>query len=434
MRYAARVRFVLVSFLLLAACGARTDLRGAPDASIDAALPPPANGCTSAISGAAPMRGYCSTRAHFALYAAPTSPIAGWQLSLATDFQPVEMVVDDAGRLYATIDPVRGDDALIPYVLVVVDAHGTQIAQHDFRPDAVGNLFVARDGVLRATVGRSPRRLVEVDAAGNVTPLGTLPPDAFRFAIASDGSLVSSTTNFHDPDHVVRVRQDGSVMWTSPPIDDGTCGGCMSDVVLGADDRVVIAAFTLEHTTMRGIDSADGSFAWQTPIDGIVTEGPSIARDGSIRVVTGVTDAMTMVPTTIVTALSADGAMLWQTRLPEDYQQTWDNPLPIAADGTTFVHTFHSLIAVAPDGRVRWRNDTPTNLSYDAVVDASGALLVLVGPIRAFDVLTGVERWHVDGPGPMAGTFFYVSNFVLAPRGCLVGASHGGTLFSACDR
>lgn len=378
------------------------------------------------------MRGYCSTRAHLAPQPAPTAPTLGWQLALATDFQPIEMVVDDAGRTYLTIDTMRGDDAVIPHAVVVVGVNGAQLAQHDFSPAPVGNLFLGRDGALRATVGVFPRTLVRIDASANVTTLSPLPHDAFRFAIASDGSLVSSTVNFHDPDRVVRVAQDGTVMWTSPPIDDGTCGGCLTDVALASDDRIVIATYTLaDGTTMYGLDPADGSFSWQLHVDGLVTEGPGIALDGSIRLVTGVTDGA-MVPTTIVTAISPDGVQLWQTRLDEDYEQTWDDALPIASDGACFVHTFHSLLAIDASGSQRWRIDTPTNLYYDAAIDASGTLLALYGPLHGLDAQTGLERWHVDGPPPIVG-FAYVTNFVLGPHGCVVGASHGGEIFSACD-
>src|SRR5262249_55442570 len=143
--------------LVACGCGARTAL---PD--IDAAAAPPENACTSAVEPGAttPMRGYCATLARLAPYAAPTAPAPPPVVGLPTDFEPIEMVVDGAGRIYATIDPVRGDDALIPYTLVIVDASGAITATHDFRPDAIGNLYLARDGSLHATVGVSPRRLV----------------------------------------------------------------------------------------------------------------------------------------------------------------------------------------------------------------------------------------------------------------------------------
>lgn len=382
------------------------------------------------------MRGYCSTRASLAPYDAPRAPTPRWELQLETDFEPIEVVVDDAGRIYATIDPIRGDDALIPHVLVIVDADGTQIASHDFRPDSVGNLFVGRDGALRATVGVSPRHLVRVSSSGEVTMLSDLPPHAFRHAVASDGTLVASLVDFHSPDQLARVREDGSVLWTSPPLDDGTCGGCISQVAMDAHDRIVIAAYTIDGgSTLMGVDPVVGTFAWRTHVDGLVTLGPAIAEDDSIRVVTGVTDSATMVTTTIVTALEPAGSIRWQTRLEGvDYEQTWEQALPIAPDGTAIVHTFSNLIAIGPDGVERWRAPEPTNLSYEAVVDATGTFIATVGPIRALDVLTGSERWHVDGSTDGPGTmFYYVSDVVLAPNRCFVGVNHGGHLFTYCD-
>ncbi len=415
---------VLVS--LSTGCGARTELlvedSDAPPPS------PPENACTSAVSGATPMRGYCSTRAHLAPHATPSAPVRGWVSALPTDFQPIEVLVDERGRVYATIDPISGDTAVVPKMLVVVDADGALIARHDFRPDSVGNLFVASDGGLRATVGVSPRRLVRVDETGEVTPLATLPPNTFRFAVASDGSLVATTTDFSSPDHIVRVSPDGAVLFTSPPLGEGAS----SVIALEPNDDAVIATLTADAgTTVRRLDER-GAFAWERHVDGILTEGPAIAPDGSVRVVTGVSDAA-MVPTTIVTALTEEGEPLWETRLDEDYQQTWENALVVGADGATFVHTFQALIALAPDGGVRWRIDAPANLSYDAVVDTGGTLVALLGPVRAISAATGDELWRVEGPDPVGGTFFYASNLALRPHGCLVGASHGGELFSACD-
>lgn len=133
----------------------------------------------------------------------------------------------------------------------------------------------------------------------------------------------------------------------------------------------------------------------------ILVQGPVVAGDSTLRLVTGVNDAAA-VPTTLVSALSASGEVLWQARLEEDYQQTWEQALTVAGDGTTVVRTFRALTAVGPDGAV-------------------------------LDVATGEERWRVDGPPAVAGRAFHLGALALAPSGCLLGANHGGMLFAACD-
>jgi outer membrane protein assembly factor BamB len=439
-RAVSRLVIGVVVLACAAGCGARTDLNSPRDGGTDAAVPPPENACASAVDPAAPtpMRGYCSTRAHLAPHGTPSAPVMGWVTPLETDYEPIELVVDGAGHTYATIDPVRGDDVLSPHTLVILDAGGSLVATRDFRPDVIGGLFLAPDGLLSAQVGVDPRRLVRIGLDAVPTELGMMPPHSFRFAIASDGTLVTSLVDFHSPDRLARVSPDGTVLWESEPIDDGTCGGCISEVALWPDDRIVVMSLAVDpvdpgrgRTTAHGL-SAGGAETWQRTIDGILTQGPAIASDGTLRMVTGVTDEAGTT-TTIVSSLTDRGEMAWQTRLPEDYEQTWDHALPIAPDGTTFVHTFRALTAIGPDGAVRWRIETPTNLSYDAVVDTHGTLAAMLGPIRGLDVATGEELWHVDGPGPVDGTLYYISNLVLAPEGCLLGASHGGTLFSACD-
>lgn len=427
--------------MLASGCGARSDLRVPSDAAvIDAPPPPPENACSAAIdpSAATAMRGYCSTRASLAPHPAPTAPTMGWMTQLPTDFEPIEMVVDGAGRTWATFDPVRGDDVLSPHSLFILDASGAIVASHDYRPDVLGNLYLARDGTLRATIGFGPRRFVRIGLDAALTELGTLPDHTFRFAPTSDGSLVMGLVDFHAPDRLARVAEDGRVLWMTEPIDPGMCAGCISDIALWPDDRSVVTSIAADpgvmdrfHTTVHA-RSADGAVLWDRTLEGIVTQGPSIALDGSLRLVLGVTDDAGATITR-VTSLGERGEVVWQTNLAEDYEQTWENALPIAPDGTVFVHVFHAQIAVSAEGVVRWRNEEPTNLSYDAVVDAHGMLVTTFGPLYGIDAATGAERWRVDGPGPMGGTFFYVSDVVLAPHGCVVGASHGGMLFSACD-
>lgn len=424
-------RAAMFSLFLLAGCGARSGLfvsgAGAPgSASTDAGpVPSPDNGCTSAVSGATPMRGYCSTRAHLAPHAAPTAPVAGWELQLPTDHEPSEMVVDDAGNIFATIAHDQHE------VLVQVDAKGALVVQHDLGDRALRSLYVASDGTLHGVIAGPPPMLISMAPNGPVEKIAPLPDNATRFAVASDGSLVAIETDYHSPDRVVHIARDGTELWTSPALDDGSCGGCISDPALFDHDAVIVATYTLKGgTTLRCLDD-QGAIAWQRHIDGILTEGPAVASDGSLRLVTGVSGAAG--PVTWVSAVSADGAPLWRTELDADYQQTGDDALVIATDGATFVHTFTALFAVGPAGKIRWRVDAPTNLSYDAVVDAHGVLVGLLGAVRGLDAATGAERWHIDGPGISGKTYYYLSNVALGPNRCLVGANHGGRLFSACD-
>lgn len=421
----------------LVACGGRSELYDEDTDTDDVAaprcpLPPNADLCPSAVSGATPIRGYCSTRASIAPHLAPTAPTNRWTVQLPTDRAPVDLLVDDCGRAYATFDPNLGASQPRPHVLVVLDPQGEMIAAHDYSPDAVTSLFIARDGTLRAVLGSLQRTFVRIDGDGEMTRLGALPEHSRKIAIASDETLLVTISDFRSPSHVARVTPDGTVLWTSPPLDDASCAGCLSDVAMFADDRFVVADSTAEAgTTVRCLDTA-GAITWTRHVDGALTQGPAIAPDETIRLVTGVTDAGG-VPTTLVTALSSDGGMLWQSALAEDYQQTWLSPIVIASDGATVVRSFGALTAIEPGGGIRWRIEGPRNLGYDAVVDTRGTLVMMLGGIVALDIATGVERWQVAPPGFVGGRFYFMSNLALGADGCVLGANHGGALFGACD-
>ncbi len=259
-----------------------------------------------------------------------------------------------------------------------------------------------------------------------MTTLGTLPQSTYRFAVASDGSLVAITLD-GPPNRLMHLGPDGTMLWSWQPPD----GSSVSlPALMPNDDVVVLQSSAAESSTVTRL-SIDGTVTWSTPIDGFDVTGPAIAPDGSIRVVTG-TDVMhPMSATTIVTALSPDGSSLWQRRLDDDYHNTWSDALVVGSDGSTFLRSIDALIALGPDGRTRWHDPMPGGYDYDAAIDAEGTLVTMFGPVHGLDAQTGAELWHVDGPN--AGGMPYVAALALAPNRCLVGWSSAGGLFGACD-
>lgn len=432
-----RVALVLPVVVSVASCGGRSELffddhdGGGRDASL-CPVPPTGNACPSAVSGATPMRTYCSTRSWLAPHLAPEAPTKRWMVQLPSDRSPPEIVVDDCGRTYVTYDPNLGASQATPHVLVAFDERGEIAMERDFSPDALRNLFIARDGTLRGTLGFRPTRLVRVDRDGDVTVLGVLPEGSRRYAVASDETLLVTVADLRSPAYVVRTAIDGTVLWTSPPIGDDTCSGCLSEVALLPDDRAIFATYTIEGgTDVLCLDDTTGAIAWTRVVDGILVQGPAVALDSTIRLVTGTTDAA--VPTTLVTSLSASGEVLWQIVLDEDYQQTWSSPLVVTADGATLVRSFGALTIIAQDGSIRRRTDGPQNLTYEAVVDARGTLVLMLGGIVASDIATGDELWQVEPPGWVDGTFHFMSHIALGAHGCVIGANYGGAVFAACD-
>src|SRR4029079_3035376 len=158
-----------------------------------------------------------------------------------------------------------------------------------------------------------------------------------------------------------RIEPDGTARWRSAPLDPNACGGCISDIALLAGHRVAIATLSTDSADLRLLDGMSGAVLWTRHLDGVLVQSPAVAQDHSIRIVNGVTDSAG-VTTTIVSSFSAVGELLWQTRLQEDYEQTWEDALVIDPSGAAYVHTFHALISLDAGGQVRWRTEFPTNL------------------------------------------------------------------------
>ncbi len=398
---------------LVAACGARTNL-DIDGASSDASAPDSgvnATSCPSDVEPGAPtpMQGFCSTRAHLATTLAPTNPSIGWSTKLGSTFQPLEAVVDSNGRVYANIDPdVMGFvDAT---TLVAVDLGGDIAWSHTFS-SAISTLYLGSDRnvhVIARDPGAAPA-LFSVSPAGVVEGSVDLPMDTVgHFAIGSDGSLYTAVTDDTNPDVIEKLTPAGDIVWTSPVLDPNFPASA-SALALTRDDHVVVATLTNVMTigsTVFELD-ANGGVLWQTNIDGDFTQGPSIALDGSIRMVSGETDPTS---TTLVYALGPSGNVLWRTDLGADAQQTTDDTLAIGPDGTTVVRTFQTIFGLDPSGTIVWKMPMYGNGYFDAAFDPSGALVLLAAndasTLYGLDPHDGTQLWSLLAPVIFTGIAF----------------------------
>jgi hypothetical protein len=409
---------------LVAGCGARTGL-DIDGASNDASAPDSgitARSCPSDVEPGAPtpMQGFCSTRAHLATTLAPKNPAIAWSTKLGSTFQPLEAVVDSNGRVYANIDPdVMGFvDAT---TLVAVDLGGDVAWSHTFA-SAISTLYLGSDRTVHV-IARDPGgapTLFSLSPDGVIQGSVDLPVDTVGgFAIGSDGSLYSAVTDYTNPDVIEKLTPDGDVVWTSLVIDPNFPASA-SELALTRDDHVVVATLTNVMTigsTVFELD-ANGGVLWQTNIDGDFTQGPSIAADGSIRMVSGATDPTS---TTLVYALGPSGNVLWRTDLGADSQQTSDDTLAVGPDGTTVVRTFQTIFGLDPSGAILWKMPMYGNGYFDAAFDPSGALVLLSGDdastLSGLDPHTGTQLWSILGPVIFTGIAFGPSGTLFALGG-----------------
>jgi outer membrane protein assembly factor BamB len=400
-------RAPVLALALLAGCGARSELDTGSSSPPAAEKPP--NGCTSDLLAGAPtpMRGYCSTLANIAPGAAPSAPQIALTvpLGLKGSTYATGMVVDPAGRVFVTLD-TNVMSGVQPRTITAIDPDGTQAWSKTF-DWAVSGLFLGGDGHLRARVWDGTPHLVTLDRDGDQLGAADLPDHQFSgFAVGADGSLYSVIDDIGQPGspRVAKLAPDGTPIWTSPALDPD-CGSCSaSDIALvGSDGRPVIAISASSdavHFTTRIYGLApDGSVAWEQKADGLTTQGPAAASDGSLRIAIGRGEIQTSDYTTILHAFGPDGAALWEADTHDDPEQTWGNPLVVTPDGITLVHAFGGLDAVDAKGHLLWHHAAQTNLYYDAFGDPNGMLVVQVdGKVRGLSAATGEERWTLDLP------------------------------------
>jgi outer membrane protein assembly factor BamB len=434
------MRADLLLLAMLAGCGARTGLAletttdGGPlqDAASEQDGPAVvASGCEAALQAGAPtpMRGYCSTRANAALARAPTAPQVTWKLKLP--FKPVdaaiEIVVDAAGRAYATFDTNSSDGWVVADTLAAVSPGGALLWTHSFGSQVPSQLFLAADGALRMRLSGAPPQLGVMGADGNVAHAYDLPQgQAQGFAVGKDGSLYTALWGPDDTLQVVKLTLEGSLLWKSESF--VRCSLGTSPIALAPGDRAVVA-FSASSVgdctkpssilTRVATLSPSGATAWVRDLAGAWAHDPAIAPDGAIRIAhLAGTDATENVRLASIDGL---GTTVWDTDLQASAINVWESPMAIAKDGTTVVRTNGGIVAVNSAGKIAWKVSEDPMYYYDAVVDADGLLVVSDGDTSGIDSATGQLVWSLKGVVPP---------FVIGPLGSIVGTlSVGGGEF-----
>ncbi len=330
--------------------------------------------------------------------AAASSPSVAWKTTLATTYGPVDMVVDDTGRVYVTIDP-ETETAITPRTVVAIEPDGSIAFSHTFA-SAVSSLVLTRDG-LRMRVFAIPPSLVSVARDGTVVDTVALPErQVGAFAVASDGSLYTSIVDFTNPDSVVKLTPQGVPVWTSPPVDTGFPGS-ISRIALSRDDKAVFATrvdSSAQATRLHEL-YPDGTEAWHTDLDGDFSfSGPAVALDGTLRIATTKATGANQASVTTLYSLDASGQVLWTSPVG-DAQGPAGDQLAIGPDGTTVLRMFNDVYAYDATGAMRWMLPVYPNGPYDAVIDSTGTLLTTAGMpldhVTAIDVAGGAQLWSV---------------------------------------
>ncbi len=429
-------RYLLLLFAV--GCGSRTGLSigssgppPPPPRGSDAAPPVGPQDCHAAVlAGApAPMPGYCSTRAYRTSSRLPSAaPTVAWQIAppVPLTYSAIDIVVDDRGRSYATVQ-TRDNDAVQADSVDAFDADGTLAWTHSFMGAAPSALFLAADGTLHLRTAGSPPSLVVMTRDGVVSKTTPLPDNQIQdFAIGEDGSLYTKIADTQDSMSVAKLAADGSLVWKSPSF--ALCSLGASPIALAPGDvPIFIFATTHDSCTTSTVAqmvslASDGTIAWQHDFsapDWAID--PGIAPDGTIRV--GLAPADTMQPLHLE-SLDASGAVLWDTNLESSGINVWESAMPIDKDGTAYARTNGGVVAVSASGTILWTWPGSPSFAYDAVVDESGVLAINDGDTVGLDIATGSQRWSFEGGTPTPPA-------VAPPFVAGLPGSIGGTLVTA---
>lgn len=141
---------------------------------------------------------------------------------------------------------------------------------------------------------------------------------------------------------------------------------------------------------LHAVDASSGEGAWDAPVDGGITDPPTVTDDGVYVTAsaTGRGDSETLV------ALDRDGAERWRL----DLDATGKPRLVAADDGAVYVPVGETLLAVDPaSGDVDWRYTSESGTASGAVAVTDGTVVRTgFGEVEAVST-DGAYRWHVGG-------------------------------------
>jgi outer membrane protein assembly factor BamB len=428
--------FAALAALASSACGARSAMElaatsGAPDD----------DACPSAVAGPAPMFRACSTRDGRARVDAPRAPHVTWTLpppaSTAGYTWWNSLATDDRGNAYV----LGGEDAPYGGALRKVRADGgTLLWSAPLVPSDLGSTPVVHAGgpvEVFAYDAAQQRSVFQLDPATGAAQATTFGLDLYNGAsdpaVGADGSLylvhsadvgTADTRTF-----VSRVRPDGTVAWTS--VDLTTLLALPPEttfapqpLALGPGDLVLLALWLAvvpgEQTAVLALDAASGALRWSVPIADQILGGPTVRADGSIAILAGPLDASSL--HVLDPASGADTVHALSAAVIDILAVTRSGGL---ITGTDVGDGVTGITALDADGAVLWAHDGPSR----ATLAADGRVVAFGAGIEALDPDTGVAGFTLAPPVPSS----CLVDVALTSDGQLVGLHCDGTLFGASD-
>ncbi len=438
--------------LLATGCGARTPL------SVGDSVPPvdvPVDGGTFAtdpcpfavLPGAPkPMAGNCSTRDGRSRVPAPRAPRVTWtKPALSVAMQTGTTLATDASN-HAYV--LANDATSFDLSLRRIDASNGAIDwTSPFVPgmDTMPTPFILQSG-RPEIIATLPSEITAFDfATGDTLSIAT-PNLEFGLltadpAIGTDGSLYLLSNLNGDgssgaPFVVARVAPNGSILWTSTelsavaePTPPAThVEGFPTGIALGLDGTVLVlfdglATPYAELTVVIALDPTTGGVLWEQTLDGQALDGPVVAPDGSVAVVSYVTSEETD-----LILLEPTGAVRRRVNVP-----TTNHLCGVATNGTFVVFLElgggeFGVTAIDPSGAMLWQQ---TGSFVDALLSSDDAVVVFGDDVRAYELATGATRWSHAPPNDdyPAG----VCSAAMASSGTIVALQCNGTPFGLGD-
>lgn len=338
------------------------------------------------LGAPAPMPGYCPTRDQRSVYDIPERvPESRWVLDLDVEIgthRPI--LVAPRGRIYlpsgrqiVAVDDLGGEGRV---------AWTTDVGT-SFR----GPLLL-RDGSLLVIGFALPAdtEAIWLDASGAITRRAPMQGRTADVFVDARGGIVRSLSTEDDRAVIVRSDGDGAPDWRSAPLERP-----WAQLALGRGGQIFVTqsagSFDPGPATLTALDGETGERAWQVELAPIAQlgGGPAVGADGDVRVVLWTEDST---QTTLVT-IGPDGDERLRADLPEPPWGGGARALAVDPDGTAYVKEGQALMAVAPDGTVRWQRESHPNVPLGATLDSTGHLLIGGGGHTTLDVIDGTERW-----------------------------------------
>lgn len=199
-------------------------------------------------------------------------------------------------------------------------------------------------------------RTVRVGEATDEKLLGYALTNAWEHAspaIGADGTIYLPHQQW-----LYRVTSGGEILWFAP-----TSSGHLHSVALGPDGTAYVVGNT--PNWLSAVDR-DGKVKWKSRLNSTTWGSPAVDRDGSVYVC----------DSSIVTAIDSGGDQKWYL-----LSACTSGPA-LAADGTIYLGAWDhrgpggkgELIAVTPDGKLKWELHVDGGISDAPAISPNGAI------------------------------------------------------------